>query len=213
MRSGQDRTPDFLLLRSWERRNEMFNTSDHSLDTFLFRKKLFFDGHAYELNLNFSADAAGSASGATLEFAEQSVPLGELKIAGKFIRRLMLAGTNYEVICDQPANSIKVPVGDYLSFEAPLEQGGVQAYAALNQSTPMPRISIRTATPATLAIGGPLTNSVTVTRHGQDMQLAYRLLGAGGQTYQVASINRAQPPQFAVLKGGRQIASGNFEFG
>jgi hypothetical protein len=68
-------------------------------------------------------------------------------------------------------------------------------------------------TPATLDIGGPLTNSVAVARHGSDLTLNYQLLGAGGQRYQLASVNRQHPPEFAIFHGGKKIASGDFEFG
>ena len=36
---------------------------------------------------------------------------------------------------------------------------------------------------------------------------------AGAQTYQMASVNRSRPPEFAVYRGAKKIASGNFEFG
>ncbi len=68
-------------------------------------------------------------------------------------------------------------------------------------------------TPVVLSVGGPLTNSVTATRHGPDLRLDYRLVGAGGKIYQLANQNRSQPPEFAIYKGGRKIASGKFEFG
>jgi hypothetical protein len=68
-------------------------------------------------------------------------------------------------------------------------------------------------TPAVLDAGGPLTNSVTASRHGQDLRLDYRLVGAGGETYQLVKQDRSQPPEFAIYRGDKRIASGKFEFG
>ena len=64
-----------------------------------------------------------------------------------------------------------------------------------------------------LTAGGPLTNSVTVTRRGNLLVFDYRLLGAGGDTYQLGTTDYSKPPQFAVYQGDQKIASGNFEFG
>jgi hypothetical protein len=68
-------------------------------------------------------------------------------------------------------------------------------------------------TTAVLQTGGPLTNSVTASRQGQDLRLDYCLVGAGGETYQLAKQDRSKPPEFAVYKGGKKIAYGTFEFG
>jgi hypothetical protein len=68
-------------------------------------------------------------------------------------------------------------------------------------------------TPAVLNVGGPLTNSVIASRHGQDLRLDYRLVGTGGETYQLANQDRSKPPEFAIYKGDKKIASGKFEFG
>ena len=69
-------------------------------------------------------------------------------------------------------------------------------------------------TPVVLNVGGPLTNSVTASRHGQDLRLDYRLVGAGGQTYQLAS---ARPLQAAgrsrFTRAERKSRPGTFEFG
>jgi hypothetical protein len=200
-----------LLLRPWEKRNRSFNTYDGSLVTVPFSRKLFVDGHAYQLDL-----VAGPQDGEVkpaLQFTEQTVPLGELKIAGKFIQRLVLSGGPYLVVLDQPAASVQVPTGSYNRPDILLEQNGAEAFFNSGQSQAGRRISVDDKTPAVLDAGGPLTNSVTASRHGRDLRLDYRLVGAGGETYQLANQNRSQPPEFAVYKGDRKIASGKFEFG
>jgi hypothetical protein len=199
-----------LLLRPWERRNESFSAYNDSPATVPFSRKIFIDGHAYQLDL--AARPPDGEARPALQFTEQSVPLGELKITGKFIQRLVLPGGSHLVVLDQPAASVKVPTGSYNQCDILLEQNGAKAFNNSSQS-PGRRISVDDKTPAVLNAGGPLTNSVIASRHGQDLRLDYRLVGAGGETYQLANQNRSRPPEFAIYKGDKKIASGKFEFG
>ncbi len=109
--------------------------------------------------------------------------------------------------------SVLVPVGSYNQPDILLEQNGVEAFCNSSQSQAGGRISVDDRTPAVLDAGGPLTNSVIVSRHGQDLRLDYRLLGAGGATYQLVNRDYSRPPEFAIYKGDKKIASGKFEFG
>ncbi len=200
-----------LLLRPWEKRSQPFSADDDSLVTVPFSRKLFFDGHAYQLDL-----AAGPQDGEArpaLQFTEQSVALGELKITGKFIQRLVLSGGSQLVVLDQPAASVKIPTGNYVHPDILLEQNGIEAFCKPGQTQSRWRFSVDDKTPAVLHVGGPLTNSVIVSRHGKDLRLDYRLVGAGGEIYQLANQNRSQPPEFAAYKGDRKIASDKFAYG
>jgi hypothetical protein len=60
-------------------------------------------------------------------------------------------------------------------------------------------------------VGGPLTNCVTVSRHGRALNLSYQCVGAGSETYQLLGARRE--PEFAAYRAGKQIASGKFQFG
>ncbi len=200
-----------LLLRPWEKRNQPFNVYDGSLATFPFSRNLFVDGHAYQLA--WIGESPNGEVKPALQFTEQSVALGNLKITGRFIQRLVLPGGPYLVVLDQPAVSVQVPTGSYNQPDIRLEQNGTEAYCNSTQPQVGGRISVAGQTPVVLSVGGPLTNSVTATRHGPDLRLDYRLVGAGGKIYQLANQNRSQPPEFAIYKGGRKIASGKFEFG
>lgn len=200
-----------LLLRPWEKHDQAFNNYNGSLDAVPFSKKLFFGDHAYQLDWLASPPNGEVKPG--LQFTEPSVTLGDLKITGQYIKRLVLASETYQVVLDHPAATVKVPTGSYNQPNVRLEQGGTESF--LNPSQPPfgNRISVDDKKPAILIAGGPLTNSVIVSRHGQDLRLDYRLIGAGGETYQPVNQNRSQPPEFAVFKGDKQIASGKFEFG
>jgi hypothetical protein len=210
-----DQTDSFensrLLLRPWEKRDQPFNADGGLLATVPFSRKLFVDGRAYQLaGITRSQDGQAIPS---LQFTEQSVELGEVKITGQFVRRLVLSGGPYEVILDQPAGVVKIPAGSYNQPDILLEQNGAQAFCNNGPMQTGEQISVGGKTPAVLNVGGPLTNSVTAKRHGQDLQLNYCLLGAGGETYQLANQDRSKPPAFAIYKGAKKIASGAFEFG
>jgi hypothetical protein len=200
-----------MLLRPWEKRNQAFNAGDGSLDAFPFARKLFVGGHAYQVQY-----LAGSQNGEIrpeLFFAEQSVTLGELKITGKYIRRLTLPGGSCLVVLDQPANTVKIPVGTYNQPRVVIEQGGAEANSTISR-WPSPRqISVNDRTPTVLNAGGPLTNSVTATRRGRNLNLSYQLVGAGGAAYQLATQDRSQPPEFAIYRGDKKVASGKFAYG
>jgi hypothetical protein len=200
-----------LLLRSWEKRDQAFDTFDGSLDVVPFSRKLFLDGYAYQLDV-IVRPQNGEAKPA-LQFTEQSVALGELKIAGQFIKRLVLPGGSYLVVLDQPADTVKIPIGSYGPPNVRLEQGGAEAVSSSSQTPSGQRVSVGVQTPAILVAGGPLTNSVTATRNGRNLQLDYQLIGTGGASYQMANRDSSRPPAFAIYKGDKQIASGNFEFG
>jgi hypothetical protein len=202
---------DHLLVRPWERHSQPFGGNRNPFDAFSFTRKLFFGGQAYELS-SLPVAPAGEFR-PVLQFAPQSVPLGDLKITGKFIHRLLLAGDAYMVISDQPGDTLKVPVGNYYPPSVLLEQNGMQARCQ-GPGWPMQKVvSVTQNAPGVLAAGGPLTNTVSATRHGRDLRLDYLLAGAGGQSYQLANVDRTKPPTFAIFHGGKQIASGNFEFG
>jgi hypothetical protein len=200
-----------LLLRPWEKRNQPFTTARGSLATVPFSRKLFVDGRAYQVDLT-AAPKDGEA-GFSLQFTEQSVPLGELRITGQFIQRLVLPGGAYLVVLDQPEGLVQVPTGAYNQPDILLEQKGAEAFPVSGLLQGIGRISVDGKTTAVLDVGGPLTNSVTASRQGQDLTLDYCLVGAGGQAYQLAARDPTKPPAFAIYKGDKKIASGDFEFG
>ena len=200
-----------LLLRPWDNRNQPFDAYDGSLASVPFSRKVFVDGHAYQLEW-ITGSQNGEAKPA-LQFTEQSVALGELKITGKFIQRLVLPGGPYLVVLDQPAASMQVPTGSYNQPDILLAQNGTTAYCNSSLRQTGQRVSVDGKTPLVLNVGGPLTNSVIASRHGQDLRLDYRLVGAGGETYQLANRDRSRPPAFAIYQGDKKIASGKFEFG
>lgn len=66
---------------------------------------------------------------------------------------------------------------------------------------------------AVLAVGGPLTNSVSAAHRGRNLLLSYRLIGAGGGEYWLEAGRDRKPPQVTIRQTGKRIGSGQFEFG
>lgn len=143
------------------------------------------------------------------ETNKQGSASGELKLEGKYIERLVLQRKNGRTErFDQPAETIKLPAGQYRLLEAYLESG----YSCRSSSTPtVDWITIAEDKPAVLKVGAPLKQTVKAQRQGRTLVLDYELRGVGDEIY--TSSNRNKPPAFTVYKGDKEIASGEFEFG
>jgi hypothetical protein len=200
-----------LLLRPWSERSKPFSLHGGSLEVFTFSRKLFFGNRAYQLQC--ASEGQGDAAKVRVQFTEQRPSLGELKITGDNVQRVTLEDGPYRVVIDKPEAVVKVPVGSYRSSKVCLRKGDAEAY--LDQRTQYStagRITVNDTKPAVLTAGGPLTNSVTVSRQGRKLSLNYQLVGAGG-VYQLVNQDRLHPPEFTVCQGETKVASGKFEFG
>lgn len=204
--------PGYLVVRPWERRDKPLSVQqDGALEALSFAKRVYVGGRMYQCE--FIGPSPGNVA-ARLQLTRQDATLGELQLAGKFIHRLVLQGSDKLVILDRPEPTVQVPVGSYSEIKIWLQEGGVAAYRDF-QRIPSIRnnLLITTNQPAALAAGGPLTNSIAVTRRGGNLLLNYQLLGLGGEAYQLAARDYSKPPEFTVFSGEKQIATGKFEFG
>jgi hypothetical protein len=213
----------YMLVRPWAAREQPFHLDfqNGGLDGFLFSPNLFFGGHAYQAACDYVAQ--GGPPHFNLRLKEQPVELGELKLTGRFINRLVLTGSRgaparerMTVILDSPQPVVKIPTGSYGECRVGLKAGGVEACRELNRyggPPSKPTVVLGNGAPAVLAAGGPLTNSVSVNREGRRLALSYQLVGADGARYQLPGNDRLHPPEFAIAKDGKVIASGKFEFG
>ena len=194
---------------------------------------MFFEGHACQLD--WSAEPRGREEGLALRLTEQPTALGELRVTGSFIQRLVLTGGPYVVVLAQPPASVKVPPGRYHPYRVWLNQGKAEAYfnygvpqsgkanvveeisgsqmPVLGPPPPEQAVEVDEGRTAVLAVGGPLTNCVSATHRGQNLLLDYRLVGAGGGDYWLASGGDRKAPEFAVARLGTRIGSGQFEYG
>ena len=135
---------------------------------------------------------------------------GELRIEGTHITKLILQGgddPHTEELSD-PCSSVSLPVGAYRLQRIEL-QGGYLCWAGdLLGSDP---IVIMEDTPESLKVGGPLRQEITAGCRGRTLVLRYALLGIGSERY--TPVTRDRPPRFAVLKGQKAVASGQFDYG
>jgi hypothetical protein len=240
-----------LLLRPWEERNKRFiascevpmdtlalawtgkNWMVRASDAFAFSPKVFFEGHACQLD--WSAEPRGREEKLVLRLTEQQTALGELRITGSFIQRLVLTGGPYMVVLNQPAASVRLPPGRYHPYRVWLQQGKAEAYfnygipqygkanvveeitgsqmPVLGPPPPDQAVVVDAERTAVLAVGGPLTNSVSAAHRGRNLLLSYRLIGAGGGEYWLEAGRDGKPPQVTIRRSGRKIGSGQFEFG
>jgi len=142
------------------------------------------------------------------ETSKQPAEMGELKLEGKYIERLILRCRDGQTErFDQPAEIIKLPAGEYQLMESRLK-GGYTCYASGSNKD---WIKIAADKQAELKVGAPLTKTLDVKRQGRVLQLDYKLLGMGGESY--TNADRSKPPTFTVYKADKEIASGKFEFG
>jgi hypothetical protein len=213
----------------WTGKNQILRASD----AFAFSSDLFFGSRAW--HLGWSADPQGPEEKLALRLVEQPTALGNLRLTGNFIHRLVLTGGPYLVVLDDPPANVKLPPGRYQPFRLWLKQGDARAYfefglppagkANVQQAEtgaqmpivilPPPErgVFVNAVRAGELAVGGPLTNVVTATRRGQNLLLRYQLLGAGGQEYWLAAGGDHKPPRFTVSQAGSGIGMGQFEFG
>jgi hypothetical protein len=198
-----------LLLRPWEQRNKAFQMNDGGATVLSFTTNLFLNGRSY--GLGTAETGAGDRAGVALTFTEQSPALGELRLTGQFIDRLGLESESGLVLLDRPDPQIKVPVGRYTAAQVVLRAGDVGAVRSSRYGNT--GVTVSEAGTATLAVGGPLTNSVAVNRRGRMLVFSYQLVGAGNEVYNLTRTGPRQPPEFAVFEADRKIASGKFEFG
>jgi hypothetical protein len=204
---GRPAAAKFLLLRPWAAWTNSVSLFDPSSVIVPFPDRLFWLGRAYQLERRF--DASGATLVCRLEFTPQQPPLAELKISGEFIYYTVLRDTNgYTAVLREPPGTVRVPQGIYTVSAARLKKGPVVAFRVGDKP-----LVVNTTTATNLVLGGPLTNSVVLTRFGRKLQMNYQLKGADGGSYHLAQQDFRKPPEFTVYYGGKKALTGKFEFG
>jgi hypothetical protein len=126
--------------------------------------------------------------------------VAELNLPGKDIQFLQLEGPR-KLGLPFPKERVLVSPGDYTVGDVLLLH---DEHSAKSMNEPAPRlIHADAAAPATLAVGGPLRNTATVTRVGGEATLAYKALGIGGESYQF-QVEEAVPPTTLTVNAGDQ---------
>lgn len=184
------------------------------MEAFTLPKTLFFSGRAYGVQCAWDAQKAPRRC--RLELTEVAAPLGELKVAGEFIHRALLNGSNSTAVLDAPNGTVRVPVGTYSSVQVHVQKGERSAALKndfMNQGV-RKTIEVLVEKPGTLLAGGPLTNTVTILRRGNLLELQHGIIGVGREAYSLdGAVDYQHPPTFAIYQGDKELAAGKFEFG
>jgi hypothetical protein len=197
----------YLLLRPWADRSNRIDLINGTPGAVAFAPKLFWLGRAYEVNGSFFSQE-GKPRG-RLEFKEVPAQWADLQVTGKFLHRLVLERPRESiVVLDNAPLPLKVPKGTSQVSQVWIQSG---TNLAVHRQTPPALIDPTNG--MTLTAGGPLTNSVTLSRRGRNLVLDYRLSGAGGDTYRLVPDDRTHPPRFTISRAGKVVRSGTFEFG
>jgi len=162
----------------------------------------------YALILSFAGLVFGQTDGNSPEGLT-----GQLLIqGGTHITQLVLEHTtdNHRETLTEPNETLSLPVGTYRIKEVTVQDQYV--YESYMQS-PMEEVVITADTPQTLKVGGPLTPLIDITRQGRQLQLTYKIMGQGQETYRSLATDQAASPTFTVYQGKTVIDTGTFEYG
>jgi hypothetical protein len=197
----------FLVLRPWAERARPISLGQGSADAVHFPNKLFWQNQGYGLSKRFQKD--GDAERCRLEFSPEQPALGQLQVSGSLLNRITLEDAHgYTVFLDAFERPLRVPAGQYKVSEVWVKADGGEAVQDIGRP-----LTVSTNALAVLRAGGPLTNSVAVDRGGKYLRLSYRLVGADGGEYRLVNSDQRTPPQFAIYRGDKTVASGQFQFG
>lgn len=199
----------YLLFRAWDARTELIRLNPGTPHTIHWPKMVHLAGQSFGLS-NYFTNQGGSPC-YLLELTPARPQLGELRLSGQNLYRLILQQPGgYTAILDTPGSAKKIPAGIYQTAEVWLRHGAAEAF----YDGPLP-LTVGADTPISLAIGGPLTNLVVAERSGDNLLLRYQLVGTGRHPliYRMSTEDRTNPPGWAILSGGKQIASGKFAYG
>jgi hypothetical protein len=173
-------------------------------------KTVFLRGHknsTFVLFLMIAILLSKSVSNAPAQ--EQKQALGELRIEGKYIERLVLCRENGQTEqFNEPNQVLRLAVGKYRLQYVSLKNG--YTCNSLSAST-NDWITIDENEPVVLKVGAPLKQILKVKRQGKNLIMYYKLLGVGGEAY--INGDRSNPPALTVYKGDKEIATGHFAYG
>jgi len=178
-------------------------------DAFNAPSKLFLQGEAYRVE--YSVESGGNLA---VAFHAFQPPLGKLRLAGAYIRRVVLDGgaAGLTVLLDSPPAEVDVPTGVYPRQIVLLQRTGF-TNVAVGLGTNL--FTLEGTNLPTLTAGGPLQNAVSISPDASSgtVSLNYQLTNAAGLSFRVAFQDEGAPPRFEILQGERQVGEGRFHFG
>ncbi|MGB2865936.1 MAG: hypothetical protein WBC05_21565 [Sedimentisphaerales bacterium] len=171
-------------------------------------KRIVLAGHTYDLSCVFQ-DEQGSVL-LNAAFTEVTGDLGTIQIEAQGVESLSLRNEQCLVLLNPSDTNAIIPEGDYHIDSCLLKDDpNFNGYPRFMTDDRI--ITVRSGSTTSLAVGTPLTNTITVNRHKNHLQLAYGLQGLGEEQYQF--YNWKNRPSFDVYKGPIKIASRRFGYG
>jgi hypothetical protein len=194
-------------VRKWADRTNYVSLRDSRSGLVPFPDRLFWLGATFHLERRI--DTRGGTPVCRLEFTHQRAEMTELDFSRQSLYYAVLRDTNgYTVVMSERSEGVRVPRGLYAVSTVWLKKGEAKAWLLPDQS-----LAINALTPTNVVLGGPLTNSVTLTRLGRRLRMDYKLVGADGGFYRMAQSGSIKPPEFTVYHDGKKVLSGMFVFG
>jgi hypothetical protein len=169
---------------------------------------LFLNGHAFRVSAEFAKRDNKLCVKAT--FRETQIETEVMQITGKHIKCLYLSGSSL-IIQDSPGKEIRVPSGRYPQARIVLGEEKSKLTATCDIS--LHNFEVAKGKPAILTVGAPLKNIVYASQNGRYLNLSYRLVDNNNNDYTLSAKEPKQPPRAVIYRGGREIQSGNFEYG
>ena len=108
----------------------------------------------------------------------------------------------------KPGESVALEPGRYRVSQIEIE-GGYDYYGLFSIESQW--FTLAPGGQHRLRAGSPLTSRVEVEGRGRILELTYTLQDAAGRNYR--SNDRSNPPSFIVMKDGKQIGGGTFDYG
>lgn len=171
-------------------------------------KRIVLAGHTYDLSSAFQ-DEQGSVL-LNVAFTEVASDLGTIQIEAQGVGSLSLRNEKCLVLLNPSDANAMIPEGDY-HIDSCLLNYDPNLNGHPRFKTDDRIMTVRSGHTTSLVVGTPLTSTITVSRHKNQLQLAYALEGLGGEKYQF--YNWKSKPSFDVYKGPIKIASRRFGFG
>jgi hypothetical protein len=177
----------------------------------LIPENLFLDGRCYAMSRQFQ-QKENKIPTIKCVLNEKRVSVAELKIEGQYLKSLAFFNEHQLILPELTGQPLQVPVGEYKCHHCILEKDGITIWGDVGGI----KVSIEEGCQNSLKIGGPLKQSVIVNRSGKSLDFTYQLTGAGGERYDIRSLQNydySKTPSVAVYKGTTQLATGTFEYG
>jgi hypothetical protein len=171
-------------------------------------RRLFLGGRTYDLGFRFKDRQPGACLEATL--TETNLALAPLALDARGCSYVRLGNDEVTALLDASTVTNLVPAGIYRVEDCLVGPAhGLFRPPAFIRCSQEVRVAVGQT--ASLRVGLPLRNTVSITRERNMLRLTYQLLGEAGEQYEY--YDWRDRPRFSVYKAGVKIGGGNLPFG